>query len=90
MATSIKFRNVYSLYDEMDAGIIESLLEEYNIVCVIKGVESFAEDSMDRKDAYTKYIAVEAEKADTAIAIIEDAIESGLISREGAFSKVFA
>lgn len=87
MATSIKFRNVYALYDDIDAGIIENLLEDLEIVCIVKSLEPFKEDSLDKKNAYTKHIAVEVDKWDSAVEIISAAIDSGLISNDGAFAK---
>ncbi len=85
MATSIRFRNIYSLYDDFDAKIIEELLEGSNIACFVRSCESTTEDRIDKKDGYTKRIAVEVEKAENAIEIIETAIESGIISNDGVF-----
>ncbi len=83
MARKIRFVDIYILYDEVDASIIEELLEEYDIDCIVTDLGMA--DTLDRDGLAGKLVAVEADKEDNARQIIKDAIRSGIISREGSF-----
>lgn len=81
MATRINFIDLYSFYNDLDATIVETLMEDYNISCSIRtfgGMRSFGSSAEKR-------IAVEEDKIENAKRIIADAIRSGVISREGKF-----
>lgn len=84
MATRIKFIDLYSFYNELDASVIETLMEDYNITCSIRtlGKVRFSTDI----GAYLeKRIAVEEDKLEYAKKILNDAIRNGVISKEGKF-----
>lgn len=81
MASRINFIDIYSFYDELDANVIETLLEDYDISCSIRTFNPSADP-----DAYfEKRIAVEEDKVENVRRIIDDARRSGVISREGRF-----
>lgn len=81
MASRINFIDIYSFYDELDASVIETLLEDYDISCSIRTFNPFAD-----ADAYfEKRIAVEEDKVENARRIINDARKNGVISRDGRF-----
>jgi len=84
MATKINFIDLYSFYNDLDASVIETLMEGCNITCSIRtlGKVRFA---TDMNSYLEKRIAVEEEKIENARNIIRDAIRSGVISREGKF-----
>ena len=84
MATKINFIDLYSFYNDLDASVIENLMEGCNITCSIRplGKVRFA---TDMNSYLEKRIAVEEEKIENARNIIRDAIRSGVISREGKF-----
>ncbi|MBI5598752.1 MAG: DUF2007 domain-containing protein [Deltaproteobacteria bacterium] len=84
MATRIRFIDLYSIFDEVDANIIENLLGDYDIDCTIK--ELAAETGGEEGTGATeKMIAVEEDKIEDARRIIADAIHNGVISEEGQF-----
>ncbi len=83
MARKIRFVDIYILYDDLDASIIEELLEECNIDCIVRDLDMV--DTVDRAGMVGKRVAVEAGQEDNARQIIRDAIRSGLISSEGSF-----
>lgn len=84
MATRIHFIDLYSFYNELDASVIETLMEDYHITCSIRtlGKVRFPTDIENYQE---KRIAVEEEKIESARKIIIDAIKNGVISREGKF-----
>ncbi|MBI5644181.1 MAG: hypothetical protein HY954_11990 [Deltaproteobacteria bacterium] len=84
MATRINFIDLYSFYNELDASVIETLMEDYNISCSIRTLGSIR-FSTDVNNYQEKRIAVESDKLENAKKIINDAIKSGVISREGKF-----
>ncbi len=83
MARKIRFVDIYTLYDDVDASIIEELLEEYDIDCIVRDLDMV--DTIDRAGMLGKRVAVEAGKEESARQIIRDAIRSGIISNEGRF-----
>ncbi len=78
MATRIKFVDVYSLYDDVDVNILENLLEDHNIACVVKRIYSDIH-TLGLEGASVKMIAVEEDEVETAKKIIVDAINNGII-----------
>lgn len=84
MATRINFIDLYSFYNDLDASVIETLMEDYNISCSIRtlGAIRFSTDVGDYQE---KRIAVEEDKLENAKKIINDAIRNGVISKEGKF-----
>ena len=84
MATRINFIDLYSIYNELDANVIESLMEGFNITCSIRtlGRERFATDVSGYLE---KRIAVEEDKIENARKLINEAIRNGVISKEGKF-----
>lgn len=85
MAIRINFIDLYSFYNEIDATVIETLMEDYNITCSVRtlgaGRPSFDINGYNLE----KRIAVEEEKIEYARKIIRDAIRNGVISKEGKF-----
>ncbi|MBI2413057.1 MAG: hypothetical protein HYV24_07605 [Deltaproteobacteria bacterium] len=84
MATRINFIDLYSFFNELDASVIETLMEDYNISCSIRtlGPIRFSTDTSNYQE---KRISVESDKVENARKIINDAIRSGVISKEGKF-----
>ena len=86
MATRIHFINIYSLYDDGDAGIIENLLSDYNITCMVKLFDARTGDATGDTDTLTlKRISVEEDGVTNARQVINDAIKNGIISNNGHF-----
>lgn len=85
MATRINYVDLYSFYNDMDATVIASLMEGYDISCSMKtlGTGRLGPDL----GAYSqeKRISVEEGKIENARNIIWDAIRNGVISRDGRF-----
>lgn len=83
MATRINFIDLYSIYNDLDASVIETLMEGCNITCAIRtlGKVRFSADL----GYLEKRIAVEEEKLENARKLISEAIRNGVISREGKF-----
>lgn len=84
MATRINFIDLYALFNEIDASVIETLMEDYNISCSIRTIGGMRV-ATDFGDFHEKRIAVESGKIENARKIIRDAIKCGVISREGKF-----
>lgn len=84
MATRIKFIDLYSFYNELDASVIETLMEDYNITCSIRTLGK-VRFSTDMGAYLEKRIAVEEDKLEYAKKILNDAIRNGVISKEGKF-----
>ncbi len=82
MATRINFIDLYSFYNEIDASVIETIMEDYRITCSIR---TLGQARFYTEDYLEKRIAVEQEKIESARKIINDAIRSGVISKEGKF-----
>lgn len=82
MATRINFIDLYSFYNEIDASVIETIMEDYRITCSIR---TLGQARFYTEDHLEKRIAVEQEKIESARKIINDAIRSGVISKEGKF-----
>ncbi len=83
MATRINFIDLYSFYNDLDATVIETLMEDYNISCSVRTFGPAR--SFDSHDLGEKRISVEEDKVENAKKIIADAIRSGVISKEGKF-----
>ncbi len=83
MATRINFVDLYSFYNDIDATVIETLMEDYNISCSVRtlGVAR----SFDSHEFGERRMAVEEDRVESARKIISDAIKSGVISKEGKF-----
>lgn len=84
MANRINFIDLYSIYNDLDASVIETLMEGFNITCSIRtlGRERF---TTDMSGYLEKRIAVEEEKLENARKLISEAIRNGVISKEGKF-----
>jgi len=80
MATRINFIDLYSFYNDLDATVIETLMEDYNISCSVRTFGSTR--SFDSQGFGEKRISVEEDKVENARKIIADAIRSGVISKE--------
>ncbi|GEM_PF-1827427 len=85
MATRIRFIDIYSLYDDLDANIIENLLEDYDIVCLIKKFDAATGGAAGDGGNVEKKISVEEDNVESARQIIADAVKEGLISNKGRF-----
>ena len=85
MATSIRFIDVYSFYDDIDAEVIESLLDDFDIICAIRRFEADS-DPVEEENPGEKRVSVEEDRAEDAKKIIADAITNGILSRDGAFT----
>lgn len=86
MATKIKFIDIFSIYNEIDESVIETLLEDCSISYSIRhlGPGRFAPDLDDVSE---KRVAVEEGQVDYARRLITEAIRSGVISRDGRFNE---
>ena len=84
MATRINYIDVYSFYSELEAGVMESLMDDYRIGCSIRTLSPLGPGS-DPSGFPEKRIAVEKEKVESARVIIKDAIRKGMLSGEGRF-----
>ncbi len=79
MATKINFVGIYSLHDEIDADVIEKLLDGFNIVCMVRPPGPGAGRGPERS------IAVEEDSSESARRLIAEAERNGIISKEGKF-----
>lgn len=84
MATRINFIDLYSIYNELDASVIETLMEGFNITCSIRTL-GHVRFNTDVGGYLEKRIAVEEEKLENARNLIAEAIKNGVISKEGKF-----
>lgn len=84
MATRINLIDLYSFYNDIDASVIETLMEDYNISCSIRSLTPIRL-SGELSGLNEKRIAVEEAKIEYARKIINDAIKNGVISKEGKF-----
>lgn len=84
MATRIKLVDLYSIYDEMDMGVIEALMERRDICFSVKAAGVFDSEARDRM-GHELTVSVEEEKVENARSIIICAIRTGVISKEGKF-----
>ncbi|HHL40377.1 MAG TPA: hypothetical protein ENJ37_07715 [Deltaproteobacteria bacterium] len=82
MARRIRFRDIYFIENESDASIIETLLEERHIHCMVHGAAPIA--LFDARSGERR-IAVEEEMYHAAREVIADAITRGIISKRGRF-----
>jgi hypothetical protein len=78
MATRIRYIDLYSLNDDIDTNIIENLLEDSDIPCLVNKFE-MASDGLDRSLPGDKNILVEEEQVEYARQVISEALEQGLI-----------
>ncbi|VAW35465.1 hypothetical protein MNBD_DELTA02-627 [hydrothermal vent metagenome] len=78
MATRIRYIDLYSLSDDVDANIIENLLEDSDIPCLVNKFK-MTSDGLDRTLPGDKDILVEEDQVEYARQVITDAIEQGLI-----------
>ncbi|MEE9614352.1 MAG: DUF2007 domain-containing protein [Thermodesulfobacteriota bacterium] len=89
MATRIRFVDLYSLYDDIDADVIGNLLEGSDISCMVRQLEtaddSVDDDSLGTEEGSIKMISVEEDGVEKAKKIIEEAIAGGIISGGGQF-----
>lgn len=83
MATRIRYIKLYALSDDIDTNIIENLLEDSDIPCLINKFE-MTSDGLDRSLPGDKNILVEEEQVEYARQVITDAIDQGII-RNGHF-----
>jgi putative signal transducing protein len=84
MATRINFIELYSFYNDLDVSVIERLMEDYSISCSIKTLHT-SRFPANPGEFQEKRMAVEEDKVENARKIINDAIRSGVISKEGKF-----
>jgi hypothetical protein len=84
MATRINFVDIYTFYNDMDLNVVELLFEDLNISCSVKTLNPLKND--DNLESYPeKRIAVEEGDVGSARSVIVEAIESGIISKDGRF-----
>lgn len=83
MAVRINFIDLYTFYNEIDASVVEALLEDYSISCSVRTLNMMRVPA--QKDFPEKRIAVEMGKIADAKKIINDAIKKGVISSDGRF-----
>lgn len=81
MASRINFIDLYSFGNELDASVIETLMEDYDISCSVRTLNS----PHDADEYFEKRIAVEEDKVENARRIINAALRNGVISKEGRF-----
>jgi len=81
MASRINFIDIYSFDNELDASVIETLMQDYDISCSIRTFNF----SHDADEYFEKRIAVEEDKVENARRIINAALRNGVISKEGRF-----
>ncbi|MBI5287049.1 MAG: DUF2007 domain-containing protein [Deltaproteobacteria bacterium] len=86
MATRINLVEIYLSYDEIEASIIENLLEDNGIPCVIRDMR-ITPYPITIGNFSEKRIAVEEDMVDEAMAIIRDAVRDGIISSNGRFKE---
>ncbi|MFZ3072433.1 MAG: hypothetical protein WA162_04245 [Thermodesulfobacteriota bacterium] len=80
MATKVRFVDIYSSFDEVDAKLIENILKERYISCKVSVADSFVGyDEVERR------ISVEEDEVDNAVGAIRNAIKRGMISEIGRF-----
>lgn len=84
MATRIKFIDLYSFYNDLDASVVETLMEGRNITCSFRSLGKLR-FATDIGSYIEKRIAVEEEQIESARRIIKEAIRNGVISKEGKF-----
>ncbi len=84
MANKISFVDLYSFYNDMDAALIASMMDGYNICHSIRtfGAPHIKADSDELRE---RLVSVEQEKAESARKIINEGIKSGVLSKEGKF-----
>ena len=80
MATKVRFVDVYSSFDEVDASLIENILKERYISYRVS-----VSGASGEYDAVERRISVEEDKVDNAVDAIMDAIERGMMSEIGKF-----
>jgi len=80
MATKVRFVDVYSSFDEVDASLIENILKDRYISCKVS-----VSDASDEYDEVERRISVEGDEVDNAVGAIRDAIKRGMISEIGRF-----
>lgn len=80
MATQVRFVDVYSSFDEVDASLIESILKDRYISCKVS-----VSGASDEYDEVERRISVEEDEVDNAVGAIRDAIKRGMISEIGRF-----
>ncbi len=83
MATRIRYIDLYTLNDDIDTNIIENLLEDSDIPCLVNKFEMVT-DGLDRSLPGDKSILVEEDQVEYARQVINDALEQGII-RNGHF-----
>ena len=84
MATRVRFIDLYSLCDEVDANIIENLLDDYDIEYLVRQYGAGSAPAME--GVVEKMISVEEGRIGEAKQIIKNAIDNGFISEEGEFT----
>ncbi|HLC18763.1 MAG TPA: hypothetical protein VJM57_07105 [Thermodesulfobacteriota bacterium] len=84
MATRINYIDVYCFYSDLEADVIESLMEGFSISFSIRTLGPYGQ-ATDPTGFPEKRIAVEQDMADNARKILRDAINKGVISGEGKF-----
>lgn len=82
MATKIGFHQIYSFYSEDDAQVIEDMLRENHITCMVSRIEHAL---IADKTGTEKTLSVEEDFAENARGMIKSAIKEGIISANGAF-----
>ena len=85
MATRVRFIDLYSLCDEVDANIIENLLDDYDIEYLVRQYDARSA-SVAMEGVVEKMISVEEGRIGEAKQIIKNAIDNGFISEEGEFT----
>ncbi|MBI5561045.1 MAG: DUF2007 domain-containing protein [Deltaproteobacteria bacterium] len=81
MATMMRYVDVYSPFDEIEANIIENLLDDYDIEHTTRPTEVQSEEGV-----LELMISVEEDRVGHAKKIITDAINNGVISPQGGFT----
>lgn len=84
MATRITFIDIFATRNDLDASVIESLFEEYEVSFSIR---SFGDaDAATSRDEYAeKMVAVEKGQAGYARRLLAEALRKGMLSDEGSF-----
>lgn len=94
MATRIPLIDVYSFYNELDSRVIEAILEGQSISCAVRTIKTTrtfdpaingTQNWREAAERNETKISVEHDKLEAAKKIIYNAIQSGVISREGKF-----
>ena len=80
MATKVRFVDVYSSFDEVDASLIENILKDRYISCKVS-----VSDASDEYDEVERRISIKKNKINNTINTIHNTIKHNIISKINKF-----